>query len=134
VGVELEANAIVLGRFRLDHLLGEGGMGVVWAATNTVTLKPTALKFLKPAHAADPRVRQRFLREARAACAVRHPNVVEIHDVLELDDGAPVMVMDLLEGETIAISRSRSTTSWRSSSRSCRRSAPRTRTASCIAT
>jgi serine/threonine protein kinase len=101
VVVELEANAVVLGRFRLDRLLGEGGMGVVWAATNTMTLKPTALKFLKPAHAADPRVRARFLREARAACAVRHPNVVEIHDVLELDDGAPVMVMDLLEGETL---------------------------------
>jgi eukaryotic-like serine/threonine-protein kinase len=101
VGIELEANAVVLGRFRLDRLLGEGGMGVVWAATNTVTLKPTALKFLKSAHAADPRVRQRFLREARAACAVRHPNVVEIHDVLELEDGAPVMVMDLLEGETL---------------------------------
>ena len=99
--VELEANVVVLGRFRLDRLLGEGGMGVVWAATNTVTLKPTALKFLKPAHAADPRVRARFLREARAACAVRHPNVVEIHDVLELDDGAPVMVMDLLDGETL---------------------------------
>jgi hypothetical protein len=45
--------------------------------------------------------RHRFLREARAACAVRHPNVVQVHDVLELDDGSPVMVMDLLDGESL---------------------------------
>ncbi len=76
-------------------------MGVVWAATHLVTRKPVALKALRPAYANDKQVIQRFLREARAACAVRHPNVVEIHDVLELDDGVPVMVMDLLEGESL---------------------------------
>jgi serine/threonine-protein kinase len=93
---------LVGGRFRLERMLGEGGMGVVWAATHAVTRKPVALKFLKRSRNDDSRAVQRFLREARAACAVRHPSVVEVHDVLELEDGSPVMVMDLLSGETLA--------------------------------
>jgi tRNA A-37 threonylcarbamoyl transferase component Bud32 len=76
-------------------------MGMVWAATHLVTRKPVALKMLKPERASDPALRHRFFREARAACAVQHPNIVEIHDVLQLDDGAPVMVMDLLRGESL---------------------------------
>lgn len=76
-------------------------MGTVWAATHAVTKKRVAIKFLKPALALNPQTHKRFLREARAASAVRHPNVVQIHDVIE-EGGAPVMVMDLLEGESLA--------------------------------
>ena len=76
-------------------------MGVVWEAVHTVTRKPVALKFLKR-QSDDAAAVRRFLREARAACAVRHPNVVEVHDLLELADGSHVMVMDLLSGETLA--------------------------------
>jgi serine/threonine protein kinase len=76
-------------------------MGVVWSATNTNTLRRVALKVLKGDGASDLRVRRRFLREARAASAVQHPNVVEILDVVELDDGSPAMVMELLEGESL---------------------------------
>jgi serine/threonine-protein kinase len=93
---------VVAGRYRLERELGEGGMGVVWAARHAVTRKPVALKFLKRATREGTQTPQRFLREARAASAVRHPSVVEVHDVLELEDGWPVMVMDLLEGETLA--------------------------------
>ncbi len=93
---------IVAQRFRLVRVLGEGGMGVVWAATHLVTRKPVALKFLKPSGVDDAARRQRFSREARAACAVRHPSVIHVHDVLELEDGFPVMVMDLLRGESFA--------------------------------
>ena len=93
--------SVIAGRFQLDRLIGEGGMGTVWAATHTVTLKPVAIKLLKPERASDPGIRQRFEREARAACAVRHPNIVEVHDVLSLDDGTPLMVMELLEGESL---------------------------------
>jgi serine/threonine protein kinase len=75
-------------------------MGVVWRATHNVTRKLVALKFLQTTDN-DPRLRRRFLREARAASAVRHRNVVEIHDVVELDDGTPAMVMEFLEGETL---------------------------------
>ena len=100
-GPPLGAGTLIAGRFRLERSLGEGGMGVVWKAVHAVTRKPVALKFLKRG-ADDARAVQRFLREARAACAVRHPSVVEVHDVIELEDGSPVMVMDLLTGETLA--------------------------------
>src|SRR6185503_9126813 len=87
--------------YRLEHLLGEGGMGVVWAAKHTVTRRPVALKFLT-ADAGSEQARRRFLREARAAAAVRHPNVIDVYDFLELEDGTPVMVMELLAGESLA--------------------------------
>jgi serine/threonine-protein kinase len=76
-------------------------MGSVWAATHIITRKHVALKFLKSAAAGRPDVVRRFLREARAASAVNHPNVVQIHDIMQLEDGLPVMVMDLLVGETL---------------------------------
>jgi eukaryotic-like serine/threonine-protein kinase len=75
--MELEQGKIVAGRYRLERRIGVGGMGEVWSATQTVTRKPVALKFLRDA-ASEKDVRRRFLREARAACAVRHPNVVQI--------------------------------------------------------
>jgi serine/threonine protein kinase len=100
--VSLRPGTIIAGRFRLERSLGEGGMGVVWQAVHAVTRKPVALKFLKASAEDEPRAVQRFLREARAACAVRHPSVVEVHDVLQLEDGSPVMVMELLTGETLA--------------------------------
>ena len=77
-------------------------MGVVYAATNTRTRRTVALKVLRARVAEDQATRQRFLREARAASAVRHPNVVAIHDVLESEEGLPMMVMELLEGESLA--------------------------------
>jgi eukaryotic-like serine/threonine-protein kinase len=92
---------LIVARYKLDRVLGEGGMGSVWAATHTVTRKPAALKFIKQSVASDPSMLRRFMREARAASAVRHPNVVQIHDILEVEEGVPVMVMDLLEGESL---------------------------------
>ncbi len=77
-------------------------MGVVWSAMHTVTRKRVALKLIKGSVHLRPELRARFLREARAATAVEHPNVLEVHDVFELDDATPVMVMDLLKGETLA--------------------------------
>lgn len=88
-------------RFRLERQLGAGGMGAVWAATHIVTHKAVALKFLHKKHD-DPDARRRVLREARAACAVQHPNVVQVHDVVEDEDGTPILVMDLLRGESLA--------------------------------
>ena len=76
-------------------------MSVVWAGTHLLTGKQVALKLLKGEASRDEAVRRRMLREARAACAVIHPNVVQIHDVLELPGGAPVLVMDLLQGESL---------------------------------
>jgi eukaryotic-like serine/threonine-protein kinase len=101
--MELAQGQVIAERYRLERLLGEGGMGAVWSAVHVVTRKPVALKFIKESDAArSPQMRRRFQREARAASAVRHPNVVEVHDIVELADGSPVMVMELLEGESLA--------------------------------
>ena len=97
----LREGDLVGGRYRLVRLLGEGGFAIVWSATHLVTRRQVALKLLKEEFAADRNVRQRFLREARAASAVRHPNVIAIQDVFEEEGGRPVIVMDLLEGESL---------------------------------
>jgi serine/threonine-protein kinase len=97
---DLVPGALIAGRYKLERLLGEGGMGEVWAATHEITGGRVALKFLKAS--LDPKdARRRFLREARAATLVDHPNVVPIRDVVEHAD-TPVLVMDLLTGETLS--------------------------------
>jgi serine/threonine-protein kinase len=98
----LAVGSVIADRFLVERLIGEGGMCLVYAARHTLTRKRLALKVLRNAHAANPGTRRRFLREARAACAVRHPNVLEIDDVLELPDSRLVLVMDLLDGESLA--------------------------------
>ena len=97
----LEAGAVVGdGRcaYRLDRVIGEGGMGYVWQATDEATGKPFALKVLKGGKDED---RRRFQREVRAAAAIHHPNVITVHDFIELPSGFLAIVMDLLEGETL---------------------------------
>jgi serine/threonine-protein kinase len=95
-----DKGVIVAGRYELRRLLGEGGMGEVWAGVHLVTRRPVALKFLKGD--ASDEARRRFVREARAASVVHHPSVVPMLDILELEDGVPALVMDLLEGITLA--------------------------------
>jgi serine/threonine-protein kinase len=94
----LVVGARIAERFELTALIGEGGMGAVWAARHVVTGKSVALKVLKGKSAEH---RRRFVQEARVAAAIRDPNVTEVHDVLELEDGQPFLVMDLLEGEPL---------------------------------
>ena len=99
--VERTPGEVIAKRYRLDHELGRGGMGIVWAATHLVTRKRCAIKFLKgPADAWTDR-RRRFLREARAASAIDHHNVLQVTDLFELEDETPVIVMELLIGETL---------------------------------
>jgi serine/threonine protein kinase len=97
----LAEGSLIAGRYRLEHPLGEGGMGTVWAATHTVTRRSVAMKFLKDSMRHRKDLRERFLREAAAASALKHPNVVEIIDVFDFAEGCPVMVMELLRGETL---------------------------------
>lgn len=90
---------VVAQRYRLERVVGEGGLGVVWAATHVLTHKAVALKILKFRF---PELDKRFLREARVSGVLRHPNIVDVHDVVQLDhDGTLAMVMDLLEGEPL---------------------------------
>ncbi len=92
-----EPGEVVAERYRLDRKIGEGGMGVVWAATHTVSQRKVALKFLKSEN--EDRAR-RLLREARISGHLSHPNIVEVLDAFSAK-GATVLVMELLDGETV---------------------------------
>jgi serine/threonine protein kinase/Leucine-rich repeat (LRR) protein len=89
-----------LGPYRVLKVLGRGGMGVVFLAHDPALDRPVALKTVLPNQAEGEEVRRRFLREARAAAAVRHDNIVVIHQVGE-DRGMPFLAMEYLEGETL---------------------------------
>jgi hypothetical protein len=86
------------GRHRVLRLLGRGGMGVVYEALDTALRRTVALKLMLPVLAASSIGRERFLREARAAAAVRHENVVNVYQVGE-DEGTPFLTMELLQGD-----------------------------------
>ncbi|HEY6462532.1 MAG TPA: protein kinase [Polyangiaceae bacterium] len=92
---------VLAGKYRVDHVLGVGGMGVVAAATHVTLDQKVALKFLLPAALLVPDTKERFLREARAAVRLKSEHVAKVLDVGTLDDGSPYMVMEFLEGATL---------------------------------
>ncbi len=89
-------------KFKIEESLGQGGMGAVYAAVNLMTERQVALKWLLPGVAGKPEALQRFLREARAAGRIRHPNVVDIYDVGRAGD-AFYIVMERLHGEPLDV-------------------------------
>ncbi len=89
------------GKYLLGDCLGIGGMGEVYRATNMSLGRNVAVKILNKEHTANEDDVLRFLREARAAAAVRHPNVVDVFDVARDDDGTPFIVQELLAGEDL---------------------------------
>jgi serine/threonine-protein kinase len=91
---------IVAGRYRLDALLGRGGMGCVYRAQHLELDEPVVVKFIDPAYATHPTARARFRREAKALMRLRHPGVVTMHEFGE-DAGGLFLVMELLEGRTL---------------------------------
>ena len=90
-----------LGRYRLEQQLGQGATAVVWKAFDPSTDRYVAVKILKPAYELDPDYRTRFLREARAAGALQHPNIVQLFDVTD-ETGAPAIIMELVDGPSLA--------------------------------
>jgi tRNA A-37 threonylcarbamoyl transferase component Bud32 len=88
-----------VGKYRLDHLIGAGGMGLVWAAFDPDLERPVALKLLR-VESAEQTMRTRLLREARAMAKLRHPNVVTVFEV-GTDKGRDYIAMELVEGGTL---------------------------------
>jgi serine/threonine protein kinase len=89
-----------LSTYRVDRALGRGGMAVVYAGWHEQLDRPVALKVLAAHLAGDEQFRSRFLREARIASKLHHPNLVRTYDIAELD-GSPCIVMELLPGGTL---------------------------------
>jgi serine/threonine protein kinase len=90
----------IAGKYRVESVLGQGGMGAVFAARNVLTGKRVAIKWLLPEHAASTS-RERLLREAQIAASIEHPNVVDIYDVGE-HHGGLFLVMEYLRGRNLA--------------------------------
>ncbi|MEY4513738.1 MAG: hypothetical protein RLZZ450_5860 [Pseudomonadota bacterium] len=96
-----EAGETVGGKYRIVRTLGRGGMGVVYEAENELTSRRVALKTMLPSETNPSGATGRQLREARAAARIRHRNVVDLYDVV-LDQGVAILVMELLNGDTLA--------------------------------
>lgn len=93
---------ILAGKYQVDRVLGAGGMGVVVAATHVQLGHRVALKFMLPSVAENQEANERFLREARAAAKLKSEYIARVSDVGTLDNGAPYIVMDYLEGMDLA--------------------------------
>jgi len=89
-----------LGQYAIISVVGQGGMGIVLKAFDKKLERTVAVKLLSPWMVHHPTARRRFVREARAAAAVRHDNVVTIHDVHDAN-GVPYLVMEFIEGESL---------------------------------
>ncbi|MBW2730970.1 MAG: phosphate/phosphite/phosphonate ABC transporter substrate-binding protein [Deltaproteobacteria bacterium] len=98
----LPPTRLIGGKYRLGRLLGEGGMGAVYQAEHTGLGTVVAVKLLNESFATDKNALSRFRREARAAAAIRHENIVSVFDTGTDDRGIPFIVMEMLEGESLS--------------------------------
>lgn len=89
------------GRYRLDRILGRGGMGVVYEGVHLWTGRAVAVKLMRPSDSPDDSSLERFFREARTAGATPHPNIVEVLDMGAEPDGSVYLVLELLHGESL---------------------------------
>ena len=96
------AGTLLEGKYRVERLLGAGGMGSVWVAEHAMLGRPVAVKILDSTAKKDATAVQRFLREAQTAARLRSDHIVDVLDVGLFEDGTPYLVMELLEGETLA--------------------------------
>ena len=98
----MSADILAGGRYRVEEVVGGGGMATVYRGHDAELDRPVAVKVLAENVVADPEFRERFLREARVAAKLLHPNIVQVYDVGEDDGGRPFIVMELIEGDTLA--------------------------------
>ncbi len=97
----VQEGEVIAGKYRVERVLGVGGMGVVVAAMHLELEQRVALKFLLKEAAAHPDVSARFAREARSAAKIRSQHVARVIDVGTLETGAPYMVMEYMDGEDL---------------------------------
>jgi eukaryotic-like serine/threonine-protein kinase len=95
------AGQVLDGKYRLDALLAEGGMGAVYRATHVMLGKTVAIKLIRPAIVASPEIVRRFQREARAATALNHPNIVSVYDLGQTPDGTLYIAMEYIDGPSL---------------------------------
>lgn len=94
----IHPGTILLGKYRVERVLGRGGMGIVLAARHLDLGELFAIKLLLPEAMGTPEALNRFLREARASARLKGEHVAKVHDVGSLENGAPYMVMEFLDG------------------------------------
>lgn len=97
---ELASGTVIAGHYKIDRILGRGGMGVVFLADDTRLKRRVALKFLPPGLALDEDIRKRFMIEAQAAAALSHPNICTIYEVDDQAEKAFIS-MEYVEGESL---------------------------------
>ena len=88
-------------RYRVQHVIGSGGMAVVYKGVDDRLGRAVALKFLSPSLSTEPRAKSAFIAEARAAAALDHPNVCTVYEIDQTDDGQLFIAMPLYDGETL---------------------------------
>ncbi|MDP9034327.1 MAG: serine/threonine protein kinase [Myxococcota bacterium] len=96
------AGALIAGKYRVLRVLGGGGMGTVWEAVHVTLATRVAIKFIRPRFAGQAEARARFEIEARAAARLQTKHAVQVYDYGLSDDGLPYIVMEFLEGESLA--------------------------------
>jgi serine/threonine protein kinase len=99
----MESGQTIAGKYRLNRLLGTGGMATVWSATNVFTEREFAVKFLLPQVARSPEAARRFLLEAKVSARINHPNIIEVIDVGQAEDNSLFLVMELLTGASLDV-------------------------------
>ena len=98
---ELAPGTVVRDCYRIERILGKGGMGTVYLAEHMLMKEPRALKFLSSALASNPTFVQRFLQEARAASKLRHPNIAAVLELGQSEDGSFYISMEYIDGPSL---------------------------------
>ncbi len=98
----MEPGRIIADKYRLTREIGQGGMGSVWAAVHEALGRTVAVKFLRPQVSNDPSLAERFVSEARTVASIKHRFVVDVFDFGVTDDGLYYMVLEFLEGVSLA--------------------------------
>src|ERR1041384_5517146 len=97
----LPPERMVLGSYRILHELTTGGMGTVFRAEHALLARPAAVKPLRRDLSTSPELVQRFVNEAKAVTACKHPGIVEVYDFGYTEDGHAFIVMEFLDGESL---------------------------------